>query len=315
MALGKLSSRAIIGEFYQRLEGLSNDWTDLISFDNFDSDQASEEYDFATMAPVMRQWLDGRKAKGLKVNQIEIVNDKFEATMDIPYDYIRRDKTGQIRLRIDDMARRTQTHWRSLISTLMINGTSTTIYDGQNYYSASHSEGDSGTHSNLLTASDYGTLNVATAAAPTPSEMNAALVDVINHFYGFKDDQGEPINEDAMEFLVVTPVNLAGSARSAINAGLLNNGSGSRDNELRFQNFNVTAQVNPRLTSTTAFHVFRTDSPWKPFIRQDEYGVQMSSKAEGSEYEHDTDHWQFGVKASRNAGYGAWSQAIHATLS
>ena len=41
----------------------------------------------------------------------------------------------------------------------------------------------------------------------------------------------------------------------------------------------------------------------------------MSAKGEGSNYAHGVDRHQYGIKASRNAGYGYWQYAMKATLS
>ena len=57
------------------------------------------------------------------------------------------------------------------------------------------------------------------------------------------------------------------------------------------------------------FAVYRVDSEVKPFIRQEALPPQMSAKAEGSEYEHDTDMHEFGVRAVRNVAYGFWQQS------
>lgn len=318
MGVERLSSREVIGRIYQALEGARlAGWLSLIAWMNSDTDKESESYAMTSMAPAMRAWVDSRKARGLRVNEATVLNSLFEATIDLPRDYFRRDKTGQLMLRVGELASRAVTHWNSLATNLIVNGASSQIYDGANFFSASHSEGDSGTQKNLLTAAEYPVLNVGTPAAPTPAEMADAILAVVNHFYGYLDDQGEPVNEDASEFLVMVPVNLAPAARAAVASNMLNDGNGSKDNPLKSQtDFKVSVATNPRLAlGGVDFYAFRTDAASKALILQEEYATEASAKAEGSEYEHDTNHWQFGLKASRGAGYGLWNQAIKATLS
>ena len=61
--MNKLSSRAIIGEFFKRLnadDGMA--WIGAIS-NYFTSDQDTEEYAWIGQSPVMREWIGGRHAK------------------------------------------------------------------------------------------------------------------------------------------------------------------------------------------------------------------------------------------------------------
>jgi phage major head subunit gpT-like protein len=315
-SVAELSSRAIRGFYYERLEtSRSRGWTNLLA-NLFSSDQPSETYDWLSMVPAMREWIDGKAAKGFTTNGITIENRHFEATIDIKVRDARRDKTGQLRMRMGQLIQRGDTHWAALISTLIKNGASTPGYDGQNYFSASHVEGNSGTYSNLLTSADYSTLNVAVAAKPTPSEFSDALMDVVTHFYTYNDDQGEPRNEDANQFICMVPVKQFGAARTAVTSKLLNTGNGTRDNPLiaAEDDFKITVVPNNRLTAASDFFVFRADNEAKPFIKQQETEPQPSMKAEKSDYEFDHDAWQFSIDCWRNVGYGMHWQAIRATF-
>lgn len=318
MGAGRLGSRAIIGTFYETLA--QNPFGALIASlaMSFESDQASETYPWLGMPPAMREWVGGRNAKGFRENGLTIANKTFEATLKVFVDEIRRDKTAQVMLRIQELADRTASHPMSLISTLINNGggdTNGLAYDGQYFFDTDHSEGDSGTQKNDLAAGDYAVLNVGTAAAPTPYEMALAIMAVIQHFYTFKDDQGEPINELARQFVVMTPVNMWGAAQAAVSLNQLNTGSGSADNPLLKMGMAVSVEVNPRLTSTTQFVAIRTDGRTKPFIEQIEEGVTISAIAEGSEHEFKENEHLYGVKKITNVGYGMWQHAIRATLS
>ncbi len=314
-----LGRRDIIGTFFARLaqyEGAS--WIDKVSR-LFNSDQESEIYRWLGQSPAMREWLGGRQAKGFRTNEITITNKKYEATVDFPLEWIERDKTGQILIRIAELAIRANSHWGTLLSTLISNGTGDTsglCYDGQYFFDSDHSEGSSGTQLNLLTNSQVGALDVTTATTPTPVEAAKAILGVIGYMLAYKDDQGEPMNTDGRNFLVMTSPILWQFLAPAVYNRLVSSGE---TNPLaavaEADDFNIVVHANPRLSYTTQFVVFRTDAPSAPFIRQNEKNITPSFKGANSDYEHDNDAWQLGIKARRNVGYGYWQYAAHATLS
>jgi hypothetical protein len=157
---------------------------------------------------------------------------------------------------------------------------------------------------------------VGTATAPTEAEMASAILGVISYMMKYLDDQGEPMNELAREFLVMVPSTLFPAAYAATNKDVLHAASGNAtDNVLKGGTFQVNVAVNPRLTWTTDFAVFRTDGSAKPFIFQEELPLQVSAIAEGSELEFNENEHHYGVKWIGNVGYGYWQYASKSTLS
>lgn len=313
MSVQALSSRAIIGEFYLALEqdtGVA--WVDALSM-LFTSDQESETYKWLGQSPAMREWIGGRHAKGFRDNGLTITNKHYEATIDIMLSWMRRDKTGQAMIRIRELAERTNAHWASLLSTLVINGPSTVCYDGQYFFDTDHSEGDSGTQDNDLSV-DISALPASVhgaVTAPSPEEMQQAVLKGISQIKDFKDDQGEPLNEQANEFLVMVPTSLYIAATNAL---LMPRGTGVSETKLP-PSLNISVAENARLSAwTDKFAVFRSDGMAKPFIRQQETEVDLKVKAEGSDYEFDNDSHQYGVDAWRNVGYGYWQHACLVTM-
>lgn len=309
MGAATLSSRAIIGEFYNTLEQNTGAiWVPGVSA-MFESNQESETYKWLGMAPAMREWVGGRHAKGFRENGITIVNKTFEATLEVLLNEMRRDKTGQIMVRVRELADRTNAHWAKLLSSLIVNAESAVCYDGQYFFDTDHSEGDSGTQSNDIQS------NIATTTAPTAAEMETAVLKTVEQLLGFKDDQGEPMNEEAMRFLVMVPVPFMAATAAALKNPVIVDGSGSRTNTItNLGGFQFEMAVNPRLNWTEKFAVFRTDGQTKPFIRQEEEGVTVSAIAEGSELEFNENKHRYGVKAIRNVGYGYWQHACLTTF-
>jgi phage major head subunit gpT-like protein len=312
MGASSLSSRAIIGSFFARLQqNEGSSWIPLLS-NLFQSDQESETYKWLGMAPAMREWVGGRQAKGFRENGITIMNKKYEATLEVLMDEIRRDKTGQVMVRVQEMADRANAHWAKLLTALIIAGEAGVCYDGQYFFDTDHSEGDSGTQSNDLTS------NVTITTAPTAGEMETAILKSIEAILQFKDDQGEPMNEDAKEFLVMVPVPFMSASAAALGSQIIVDASTSRSNTIltmgTLGGFTVQMAVNSRLTWTEKFATFNTDRPTKALIRQEEEGLKVSAIAEGSELEFKEDKHQYGIKAIRNVGFGYWQRAALTTL-
>jgi phage major head subunit gpT-like protein len=310
-----LSSRAIMGMYFARQEtdpGMA--WIDGVS-NSFNSDQASETYNFLGQSPAMRLWVGGRQAKGFTGQGITIVNSHYEGTIEVQKKDARRDKTPQIQARIAEFYDRAQTHWASLLSTLLLNGPSTVCYDGQFYFDTDHSEGSSGSQDNDITV-DISALPAAVhgvVTAPSVEEMQQTILKAITQTMSFKDDRGEPMNENARRFLVVVPVPLYIVAVAAVST-LATAALQQNLNPNIIAGLTVDVQMNARLTWTDSFAVFRTDSPIKGLIRQTEQEVELKAKAEGSEFEFDNDAWQFGIDAWRGVGYGYWQRACYVTM-
>jgi phage major head subunit gpT-like protein len=310
-----LSSRAIMGMYFARLEtNPGSAWINGVS-NLFASDQASETYAFLGQSPAMREWIGGRLAKGLAGTPITIANKHYEATLEIAKRDARRDKTSQIQARVQEFADRAITHWGSLLSTLIVAAPAAVCYDGQFFFDTDHSEGDSGSQSNDITV-DISTLPAAvhgSVTAPSMEEMQQAILAGITQILAFKDDRGEPMNESARAFMVTVPASLYMIAVAAT-ASLTTVALQQNLNPNLIASFDVAVEMNTRLTWTDSFAVWRTDSPIKALIRQTEQEVEIKAKAEGSEFEFDNDAWQFGMDTWRNVGYGYWQRACYVTM-
>jgi phage major head subunit gpT-like protein len=300
-----LTSRAVVGRFYRRLEEYAQAawWTRLAM--HFASNQEAETYRWLGMVPQVREWKGGRKIRPLRSQGLTIANKTWEATVRIDADEQRRDKTGQLMVRINELARRVATHPNKLLTTLIANGPTATCYDGQCFFDTDHNEGESGPQSNALSAA------ATTPTAPTDAEMYEAIVKGIAQLLALKDDQGEPMNESARAFLVMVPL----SFLSATLVALAGQTVDAPTNPLVGGDpFSVQWVANPRLAWTNRFVIFRTDGETRPFIFQEELPVQVQVLAEGSELEVNENQHQYGVKAIHEAGYGFWQDACLMTF-
>ena len=311
-------SRDIIGSFYKKYtETVDGSWASQLAT-TINTDKESETYRWLGAAPPVREWLGPRHEQVLGRYTMSITNRKYEATLRFDVDDIRRFKNDQIKVRIAEMARKAAMHPESLLSTLIINGDTTTsglCYDGQQFFDTDHSEGDSGTQTNDLTSTEIPSANVSTATAPTASEMANILLECVGYQYGYKDDKGDNINGDARNFVVmVGTASLYSACAQAIGLNALASGA---DNPLRaLSGVTITPIFNPRLSALTSqIEFFRADGDVRPFIHQIEVPLTTQMIGAGSELEFEEDAHKFGVKVVRGVGYGMWQHAMEITLS
>lgn len=314
-----ITAKEIRGDIIQALEaGVNLGWLDNVSMDT-QSDSASEKYGWLGQVPGLREWKGSRSVKQLLEQDYTITNKHYESTIEFPLADLNRDKTGQMARRISELPSASNDHWVELVTDLIENYSSYTCYDGQAFFSATHSEGDSGTQLNLLTSTQAEGLDVTTATAPTAAECAIALLDVVAYMQTYKDDQGRPINRNVSNFVVVTGnVKLYSPLLQAAKSLIINSGGAAVDNIIKNVGLNFEVVFNPFLTAsswTTAFTIYRADAPVAPFILQSEKDINVKTLAAGSDWEFENDSWLFGLDTWRNAGYGFWQYAAHCTFS
>jgi len=305
MSANLITSRAVIGMFYEALSMGDAGWVGDLSM-KVQSDQASEQYAWLGMSPQMREFQGSRSAKDLREFSFSITNKEHEATLEVLTKELRRDKTGQLRIRIGELADRAMSYPAKLMSTLIENGESSVCYDSQYFFDTDHAEGDSGTQDNDITYA------AATGTTPTVDEMRAAIIKSVKQILGFKDDRGEPVNENARNFGVMVPLEYWQQAIEAVNLPTVSTGGANVIPNL--PGFNIQVIPNVRLTWTTKMATFTTDGRMKPFILQEEVPISIAAVAEGSELEFNEKKHRYGVDWEGNVGYGDWKKACLLTF-
>jgi phage major head subunit gpT-like protein len=292
-----LLTKGLRSEFFNRFEGAQTFFQDLSTRIQSNSDQ--ETYRWLGTVPKMREWGTGRVAKGLRTESYSVENLKYESTLEVDRDEIADDQTGQIRIRIAELAERAATHKDFLISQLLINGESAGFesYDAVPFFSASHVSGDSGTQSNNLTSLASSPDN------PTTEEFKTALREGIEAMLAFKDDQGDPMSIAATHLVCVVPPTMFFTATEAINSTVINNTSNS---------LSGIARVIPGawLTDASKWYLLKTDGVVRPFIFQDRESVEFNALTEESEIGFRREKFLYGVRARYRMAYGYWQFAI-----
>ena len=269
--------------------------------------------------PQLREWETGRKAVGIYSEKCSVENLKYEATVEVDRDEISDDQTGQIRMRVRQLAERADRHKDMLISDLLTNGHSAGFlsydgvpffgshvgcvpdapsrYDGVPFFAGTHVSGKAGAQSNILTPT------AVDADAPTSAEFRTALGGGITKLLQLLDDQGEPMAQSAEGLVCVVPAGMYLTALEAMNQTTV---AGTT---------NVLAQAAkviafPRLTDASKWFLLKTNVTLRPFIFQDREPMEFKALAEGSDEEFFREKHYYGVRARYRMTYGYWQYAI-----
>jgi phage major head subunit gpT-like protein len=301
-----LSYRNIRGNYFLSLEQrASRSWVPQIA-SMVTTDQPLEVYKWLGQAPGMKKWAGERERQQLRDAGLTIVNDKFTATIEADVDDVTMDKTGQLMGRVRDLGSKAAILPDRIISELLeANGTA---YDGVAFY---------GTHVKYGTAQNLLTLDVADPDDPTSAEMAKAILLAIQAQMGFKDENGDPVNEDAMSFLVMVPPKFWSAAVAAKQNQFTSAGV---SNTLINAGVDIQIAANARLTGTAAaagrrIHTFRTDANVRALLWQER---ELSDAFKTLGAESDNGFWKdsvaFGAKRVGQAALGRFELATRTEL-
>ena len=292
-----LLTKGLRSEFFNRFDATTRYFQDLST--RIASNSDSESYKWLGSVPRMREWGTGRVARGLRTESYSVENLKYESTLEVDRDEIADDKTGQIRVRIGELAERAATHKDYLTSQLLINGETAGFdsYDGVSFFSDSHVSGESGTQSNKHTSTATDPDN------PTTTEFKAALKTAIGAMMGFKDDQGDPMSVSATGLMCVVPTTMYLTSLEAVSATVISSTSNVLEGAARIIAF-------PWVTDTSKWYLLKTDGVIRPFIFQDREPLEFTALTEESDEGFRREKFLYGVRARYRMTYGYWQYGV-----
>lgn len=309
-----LTERGTVGIFYDALErAFERSWASKVGL-VLDADAEVMPHRFAGAVPQMREWVGGINVKALLEYQILARMKDYEASVSIRVKDLRRDKTGHLRERLDELAAGANvSHWERLLVALI--EANPPAYDGVAFFSTAHSHGESGTLRNILTSSEVPALNVGNVSAPTKDEASAILTGVVTYASKMKDDAGRFANRSAREWLVLVPP--AYYMAFAAAAKQEQNESGG-DNVVQAieERFEVVKEPMLDDLASDTIYVFRMDAPSsRPFLLHEEVAPFLDILGESSDYAKTNGSVLYMCKSTRNVTPGEFKQAFKATLS
>jgi len=255
-------------------------------------------------APMPEEWIGNAEVKDANEYSYSVENKAYISAVRVGKKLIKFEQWGEIANLTSNLGSKAQAHKAKLASSLLEDGFSNTGDDGQYFFDGDHK--DPGAEYSTSQDNDL-TSAITDKDAPTASEFATAVRSIIDAFYGFKDDRGDPFGDFAVEnpnnLVIMVPPGFATVARQVLTADTL---SSAGDNDLK-GTFDL--RVNRWLSNTDHFYGFIKSVSHKPIIVQEAGGIELTDSM-GS-----ADHTQTGdvVYASSWWGrvtYGQWRTAV-----
>jgi phage major head subunit gpT-like protein len=265
------------------------------------SGSAQNDYSWLGRFPKMRKWLGDKVVRALSAHKYTVVNDDWEATVEVDRNDIEDDNIGIYNPMAQDAGFSAKQLPDEIDADLKNNAFTNTCYDGQYFYDTDHPVTDENGASSSVSNKGTAALSAATTALAAAS-YGAARIAVMS----FTDDEGRPLGliPDTLE----VPPALEATGR------LLCEGDKLTDESPNPYKGTAKVLVNPRLTSTTAWFLHVTNRPLKPFIYQERKAPVFVSQTDLNASDvFMRKKYKFGAEARAAGGYGLWQLSYGST--
>lgn len=286
--MDSILNKGILTNFFEGLDTANPQWEMVAT--KVPSTARSEDYSWLGSIPRMRKMKGERVPNKLLEHTYTIVNEEYEASIEVLHVDIKDDQTGKYLPLARSIGEAVALFPDELIfETLVPGGFTELCYDGQYFFDTDHPvEGVAGTTQS----------NKQTAALDTTSwNANRTLL------RRMKDDFGRPVNR-VLDLILMVPPELESTARALLENERNANGATNSD----FGTGKV--MVNPWLADTNNWYVFNVAGQIKPFILQEREFIPFESLEEGSESNFMRKKNYYGTYWRGNAGYGLYQKAV-----
>ena len=255
------------------------------------SSTASESHNWLGTVPGFSEWIDQRKVKSLRAENITLVNKDYANAIQIDRNNILDDRLSIITPRLQQLAQKAALHYGELVVDAFVNGFVTTsdfgsAYDGAAFFSATHQDGGPVQS------------NTAGGAALATASYFAGRASM----WSLTDDEGDPLGLQP-DTLIVGPsqeeLGLQLTQADLVASG----GAGVTNVAQRTANL----MISPRLVGAAASHWFLVSaaSAAKPIILQIREAIFSDFIVDG-ELSWRTKKLLFGAQGRHVVGYGLW---------
>lgn len=261
------------------------------------STSGQTDYAWLSNFPRMRKWIGEKTIKSLAAFKYSIVNDDFEATVEVDRNDIEDDQLGIYMPQAQAAGDSAATLPDEIIADVVNGAFTTKCYDGQNFFDTDHPCTDE--NGLTISVSNLGSKKLSIASyqdvMDTVGAAEAAMME-------FKDDEGRPLNITP-DVLMVPPA-LKGVATTLVTADRLEDG---KPNPYKGA---FTVRVDTRLRSRTAWFLLDTTKAVKPFIYQERKAPVFVQQTDPSADDvFNRKKFKFGAEARAAGGYGFWQLA------
>lgn len=258
------------------------------------STTSEEIYTWFSKFPKMRKWLDEKLIKKLKGFKYVIVNDDYEATIEVDRNDIKDERLGGYKIQAAG-AGQSAAEWPDDIVGEALNGAFVLkCYDGQYFCDTDHPVTDKDGVVQSVSNKSTAPLSWASLAAAQAGYGNAR-----SGMKQFKDDEGRPLKVNP-NILVVGPAK-EDDAKALMTKDKFQDGTENI--------YKGTAEVEvwPEIESDTAWFLLDTTKPIKPFLFQErEKPVLVSQTDPEAEGVFKRKKFLFGAEARGASGVTFW---------
>lgn len=264
------------------------------------SSGASNTYAWIDKFPKLRKWVGDKVVKQLSAHAYTIINDDFEATVEIDRNDIEDDNLGIYKPQTE-MAGESSKQWADeLVFTTLTNGFDEKCYDGKTFYATNHEVGE-GKNKKLVSNRLNVPLSIDSLAAAKASYGAARTM-----LRSVKDEEGRPLN--LKPSLLIVPPALEDIANALMTNAQLEDGKPNP--------YKGTAKVLvvAWLKTDTEWHLHDSTKPVKAIIfqpRKKPVFVQQTDTSSDSVFMRKK--FKYGAEARGAAGYGLWQMAVGST--
>ena len=250
------------------------------------------DYTWLSKFPKMRKWIGDKAIKALEAFKYTVVNDDWEATVEVDRNDIEDDNLGIYAPQAQMAGFSARQLPDEIVADLKNNAFVNLCYDGQYFYDTDHVVAGA-------SVSNKGTAKLSAASvALAKASYGAARTAIMS----MKDDEGRPLAliPDVLE----VPPALEEVGRMLTTYDKL------EDDKPNPYKGTARLVVNPRLTSTTAWFLHCTSMPVKPFVYQERKAPVFVEQTDAQ-----TDNvfmrkkFRFGAEARAAGGYAFWQMS------
>jgi phage major head subunit gpT-like protein len=291
IVLLKMKLAGLQAAFMQEIGVYQTNWQNEVLL--VPSGKSSEDYAWLGDVVGLEEWKDELIPRGLSEFSYTLKNKRFGRAMKVFVDDLNDDQYGQTKLRIAGLAQKAKAYPSTLVRDLRTNGKSGLCYDGQPFYSTTHSEGSSGTQSNLVDGT-----------GTTDAEIVADFETGRTQLFSLVTDTGDPWPRENANLVVKCGSSMTIKLRRNLMAATVSTGG---ENVLSGM---VSAIEEDPGISGNSWWIDDRGPMIKPFILQEREGVTLASTDPGSDTFVLTDAVITRAKWRGNGGYGQWRNSV-----
>jgi phage major head subunit gpT-like protein len=260
------------------------------------STSGQNDYSWLSNFPKMRRWIGAKVVKALEAFKYTVVNEDFEATVEVDRNHIEDDQLGIYEPQAKMAGYSSAQLPDEIVYEAVNQAFVTRCYDGQYFFDTDHPVGDTSVGNRSDEPLSNETLALAKAG------YGAARIAMRK----FQDDEGRSLN--------ITPnVLLVGPALEDTGRALLTDAK-LADGKPNPYKGTAELVVDNRITSDTAWYLLDTSKPIMPFVYQERKApVFVQQISMDSPDVFNLKKYKFGAEARAAGGYGFWQLAFGST--